>query len=71
VEKNCSRETPCRKGSCRLCLPCGLMVADVVAAYPEGLSEETVAALMGVSQQITNAHKLQGIRKLKARMSVV
>ncbi len=57
LESTCCRAAPCCLETCRLCLPCGLMVADVVAAYPEGLTHAQISALMHVSE--THARRLE------------
>lgn len=66
VENKCCRETPCRKDSCRLCLPCGLMVADVVAAYPDGLSQQQIAVLLQRDKVVVQRSEKSGLLKVKA-----
>jgi hypothetical protein len=65
------REAPCLKDSCRLCLPCGLMVADVVAAYPDGVSSETIAALTGVWRTAVDQTLVNAKRKVKGRIGPI
>lgn len=39
---------------------------DVVDGYPDGLSESSVALLLGVTEQAINAETRNALRKLKA-----
>ena len=65
----CHRDDPCLRPDCRLCLPCGLMVADVVAAYPEGLTHAQISALMHVSE--THARRLESQAMARTEKALV
>jgi hypothetical protein len=69
LESTCCRATPCCLETCRLCLPCGLMVADVVAAYPEGLTHAQVSALLCVSE--THARRLESQAMARTEKALV
>lgn len=44
------------------------MVADVVAAYPEGLTSQTIAALMGVSKTLVKETAAKARAKVRAQV---
>lgn len=65
----CSRKQPCKRGECRKCTASGAYVNDVVAAYPEGLTQVQVAALLGVSQPRIVHIETRALAKLRAALA--
>ncbi len=65
----CTRRVPCRLEGCRKCTVTGAYVNDVVAAYPEGLTQTQVSALLGVSQQRIAKIEAQALAKLRKALA--
>ena len=54
----------CTKAECRHSLPRGGCVLQVVAAFPDGLSQVAIAALFGVTRQRIEQVEREALAKL-------